>query len=278
MIDPGPVPTTEAVRARRAGALPDFLVIGAMKAGTTSMFEYLAAHPQVCAPVQKEIHFFSQNFRRGEAWYRGHFPSQWRLRLSLRRRITGEATPGYLFHEKAPGRIRQLVPQARLIALLRDPVERAWSQYQHQRRAGHEQRPFRSAIEAELAALSDASAGRRKLPSTYLARGLYLRQLKQFAACFPSRQMLVLRAEDLFSNPLGVLREVAGFLAIDPDGWRGREALIRPYNQHRHDGGMDAERAFLQAFFEPHNRALQEHLGRDLGWAGPAAADARPSA
>ena len=117
--------------ARRASAdlraLPDFVIIGAQKAGTTSLWRYLVEHPQIVGPTEKEIHFFDARFDRGARWYRARFP----LRASLRRgaRLTFEASPYYLAHPFVPARVRAMLPDAKLVVLLRDPVERAWSHY-----------------------------------------------------------------------------------------------------------------------------------------------------
>src|SRR5437899_5084217 len=104
-----------------ARPLPDFLIIGAQKAGTTALYAYLRRHPNVTGPPWKEVSFFDRHYARGERWYRGNFPNV----LLTRGRLVGEAGPSYLFHPLAPDRIAALVPRARLITLVRDPVDRA---------------------------------------------------------------------------------------------------------------------------------------------------------
>ncbi len=160
-----------SVRLRRrarlatAGArrLPDFLVIGAQRAGSTSLFAQLCAHPGVAAPSHKEIHYFDLQSFRGPRWYRSHFPPV----ASSRGRITGEASPYYLFHPAVPARVAEALPEVRLIALLRDPVARAYSHYQLSVRDGHEHARFRGGVAGRARApgrRGGAAAGRRRLP------------------------------------------------------------------------------------------------------------------
>src|SRR6187200_1451927 len=127
----------------RGRPLPDFLVIGAQKAGTTALYAYLRWHPGITGPSWKEVSFFDRHWWRGEAWYRGQFP------LRAGGRLVGEASPSYLFHPLAPERARSLVPDAKLIALVRNPVDRAYSQYQHAVALGREPLSFEDALAAE---------------------------------------------------------------------------------------------------------------------------------
>jgi Sulfotransferase domain len=130
----------------RARSLPGFLIIGAQKAGTTALYAYLRWHPAVLGPSWKEVSFFDRHYSRGEAWYRGQFPNALRLQLVERRSgarpIVGEASPSYLFHPLAPERVAALLPGARLVALVRNPVERAFSHYQHEVALGREPLSF----------------------------------------------------------------------------------------------------------------------------------------
>ena len=129
----------EAVRAR-LGLGPDFLIIGTQRGGTTSLYDYLSEHPCIAGAVKKEIEFFDLNYHRGIGWYRAHFPSVlerlYARRARGRKLVTGEATPYYLFHPHAPRRMQEAAPESRLIILLRNPVERAYSHYWHEVRHG----------------------------------------------------------------------------------------------------------------------------------------------
>ena len=189
-------------------ALPDFLIIGAQRAGSSSLFAYVCAHPSVAEPTHKEIHFFDNNWFRGLDWYRRYFP----LRARMGGRITGEASPYYLFHPAAAGRVAETLPDVRLIAVLRDPVERAYSAYQLARRQGHETLEFEEALAREVERLAGeeeriladpryASVAHRRF--SYRTRGLYAEQLERWYERFPREQLLVVRSEDLFAEPGG---------------------------------------------------------------------------
>ncbi|MDQ3658128.1 MAG: sulfotransferase domain-containing protein, partial [Actinomycetota bacterium] len=180
--DRPPIPGDEVQSA--GGALPDFVVIGAQKSGTTSFYRDVIRHPHVGRSTKKEVHFFDHNFDKGLDWYRAHFPSP-ELKDG-RRTITGEASPYYLAHSLAPERAAKVVPQAKLIALLRNPANRAYSHYQHAVRYGRDPLSFEDAIEAEedrMRKSRDKILAEQgftpAIPSghSYLARGVYVDQL-----------------------------------------------------------------------------------------------------
>ena len=131
--------------------LPSVLIIGAQKGGTTSLFSYLVQHPDVLAPLTKEIHYFDLQYDREDKWYRGHFPFARRLERGA---VTIDASPYYLPHPLVPARAAQLVPEAKLVAVLRDPVDRALSHYHHEVRAGRESLSFADAIDQEAERLA----------------------------------------------------------------------------------------------------------------------------
>jgi hypothetical protein len=254
-----------------AGALPDFLIIGARKAGTTFLYNLLTRHPHVQRAARKELHYFNNLIEQeGIEWYRRCFPEPgWK---DGRRTITGEATP-YLAHLYAPERAAKMVPQARLIALLRNPVDRTYSDYQHEVRSGLESRTFEEAIEAEKARLlgeggktseREGRAGANN--SRYLSRGIYVDQLLRWWRFFDKEQTLVLKSEDFFENPQQTLKSVFGFLDL-PDWEPGVLDLHNKRNKGKYRREIDpVTRRHLEEFFEPHNRRLYEHLGVDFGW------------
>ncbi len=199
------------------GDLPNFLGLGVQKGGTTSLQKLLEQHPGTFLPPAKELHFFSLHYARGEAWYRQQFA----LAGAGKRR--GEITPYYLFHPEVPGRIQALLPQARLVVLLRDPVERALSQYFHSRRLGLEPLGLEEALAAEPQRLAGSHAelaaaeGRHRSHQehSYLSRSRYEEQLQRFESRFAAEQLLVLRSEDLFTHPEGVWSRLLAFLELE---------------------------------------------------------------
>jgi hypothetical protein len=234
------------------GALPDFLIIGGKKCGTTSLYFLLAQHPLVDPAAKKELHFFNRHFDAGIEWYRRCFLTpRWK---DGRRSITGEATPEYLTHPSAPKRAVEVIPQVRLIALLRNPVDRAYSDYQQAVRGGRESRTFEEAM--EYANLADA-------PRNYLSKSIYVDQLKRWSTFFSEEQLLVLKSEDFFEHPQQTLKAVLDFLEL-PD-WEPRAWEIR--KKGRYEQGIDlSTRRTLEEYFEPHNRRLYDYLGVDFGW------------
>jgi len=239
-------PVPQVAVKPETGALPDFVIIGGKKCGTTSLYHLLTQHPYVEPAASKELHFFDAHFDEGTEWYRRCFPApRWE---NGRRTITGEATP-YMPHRLAPERMAEVVPQAWLIALLRNPVDRAHSDYQQVVRKGREPRTFEEAIEGET--------------SEYLARGVYVDQLLRWSKFFSEEQMLVLKSEDFFERPRETLKLVLDFL--DLPGWEPEASEIR--NKGTYTQKMDpATRRRLEDYFEPHNRRLYELLGVDFGW------------
>jgi hypothetical protein len=224
------------------GRLPEFLGVGVQKGGTTTLQRLLEQHPGAFLPAAKELHYFSLHFDRGEAWYREQFAA-----ASPGQRC-GEITPYYLFHPLAPARIQALLPQARLIVLLRDPVERALSQYFHSRRLGVEP------LELEPALAAAIGCHRSHQEHSYLARSCYEQQLPLFEALFPVEQLLVLRSEDLFAQPERVWGQVLAFLKLDP--WP-LPLLAQPAN---------AGRGEAAAVPEAVRRSLREQLQPTYDW------------
>jgi sulfotransferase family protein len=252
-----------------AGLLPDFVIIGAQKCGTTSLYRLLIRHPYVEPAAAKELHFFDNQFDQGIEWYRRCFPPpRWR---DGRKTITGEATPGYIFRPHVPARVAEVVPEARLIVLLRNPVDRAYSHYHHQVKMGNEPLRFEDAIEAEEARLraerdkileDEHYIGSDLRHSSYLSRGIYVDQLLRWSRLFSDEQMLVLKSEDFLERPWETLKVVLGFLDL-PD-WEPPAPETR--NEGRYEGMDSDTRRWLEGYFEPHNRRLYEYLGVDFGW------------
>jgi hypothetical protein len=256
------------------GALPDFLIIGTEKGGTTFLYWTLCQHPYVEPATEKELHFFDTRhwFEKDVSWYLSQFPSPtWR---DGRKVITGEASPYYLFHPFSPRRTSTILPNVKLIALLRNPVDRAYSAYNDKAAARQEPLSFEEALAEEeertagelekmLADENHHSPKYRKY--SYLSRGIYVDQLQRWHKYFAPNQLLVLRSEDLFADPIGTVEIVHQFLNL-PKCEMNITSLTEERNSLSYSPMAPATRQRLEQFFEPHNRRLYEYLGVDFGW------------
>ena len=202
-------------------ALPDFLIIGGLKCGTTSLYQYLCTHPQIHAAMRKELFYFDRFFDRGTYWYRSHFP----MDFNHQNWLTGEASPHYIQHPLAAERIRELMPNIKLIVLLRDPVLRLLSHYKHNVRNGWETLDFAAAMEAEESRVAQTLKNTVDHPEafefdalkfSYFRKGLYADQLVRWYSVFPPAQILVLQSESLFRNPRAVVDQTLHFLGLEP--------------------------------------------------------------
>jgi hypothetical protein len=250
--------------------LPQFLILGAQRSGTTTLFKWLSQHPQILPGTEKEIHFFDRNYQNGVPWYRLHFPTHRKLGSD---RITGEATPYYLFHPRASERIRRVVPDVKMIALLRNPVERAVSHYFREVHLGQEDRPIEEALRLEELRLQPELEKMQKDEfyfseihhrKSYKTRGLYAEQLKRYFDIFERRQLLVLSSEEYFADPEKALHVIFSFLEINA-GFLPRN-VVPQETAGRDPTVPDLVYQALQKYFEPHNEILFQLLGRNLGW------------
>lgn len=254
----------------RLRPLPDFVVIGAQKSGSTSLHHYLAQHPETLPSRTKEVRFFDapERYSQGEAWYRAQFP----LRRAGRPQLAFESTADYLFHPQVPERMHRLVADARLVAVLRNPTERAISGYLHERRRGREMLPIEAALCLEDARVGIHLAnGEFDHPAVrhfaYLRRGHYADQLERFFAFFPRDRVLVLRSEDMFADPHHVAQAVTGFLGISSMAADVPFPWLNTRGTGREDAAVGAStRDRLDTYYAPHNRKLEALLGRPMGW------------
>ncbi|MEU8233533.1 sulfotransferase domain-containing protein [Actinoplanes sp. NPDC048967] len=259
--------------------LPDFLVIGTKRGGTTSLWRYLIQHPLVPrlfpAWNTKTSHYFEENWPRGEAWYRSHFPTV-KQRAALERKHgappkVGEAAPLYMFHPLVAARVARLMPRARMVVLLRDPVERAYSHWKERRTEGVEPLDFAAALAAEE---SRTAGEREKLLAdpnyfseaydwySYRARGRYLEHLTPWLDHFDREQLLFVASETLYREPAATYARILDFIGLPPYDLGAYDVF-----NDRPSKGMDDEvRAELTAYYRPHNAALAERLGMTFDW------------
>lgn len=192
--------------------LPSFLVVGAQKAGTTALHEWLMQQPDVSLPTIKETHYFSHSERhhRGLGWYLRQFQDRGSDA------VVGEVDPEYMFSALAASRIRSIIPKARFVFLLRNPLERALSQYLMSVRRGYEQLDFSSALQAEQGRLAQPDNQFSLDHHSYAARGEYAGQIRSFLETFPDSAFLFIKFDDLVSVERGMqtYRDICAFLGV----------------------------------------------------------------
>lgn len=259
----------------RIRLLPDFVIIGAQKGGTTFLYKLLQLHPNVQVSGDKEIRYFDLHFDQPCHWYRSHFrswPYRWYARhLRQHTFLTGEASPSYMYYPHVPARMAAVIPQAKLIAVLRNPVDRAYSNYYHEVRKGREHLSFEEALAAEDERLRGEREKMLADPGyhsynyshfSYLHRGIYVEQLQAFQWFWENKQCLVIQSEELYAHPERVLADIQTFLNLP--AWQ--PSAFAPANVGAYPEIRSATRAWLTDYFCPHNHRLYRFLGKDLGW------------
>ena len=249
--------------------LPDFIIVGTQKGGTSSLYAYLVSHPQILRSSHKEVHFFDKKFSKGIDWYRSNFPLFFKLREGV---ITGEASPYYMYHPQAAKRIASVVPNCKLIFLLRNPVNRAISHFWHEIRLGVEDLPIQVAFDKENERLEEE---KEKLllngnyysyahqHFSYLDRGKYVNQIKTYLKYFPENQILILKSEDFFRDPQNVFNKVIDFLGVDSH----LISNMKPRNVGTYRDKVDENlKEELRQYFQPWNEKLYKLLNTDLKW------------
>lgn len=256
--------------------LPNFIIIGVQRGGTTSMYKYITKHPKIIPALRKEIHFFDIKYGKGISWYQSQFMQNF-IYCALRRKkkykdsITGEATPYYIYHPHVVERILKFIPNVKLIVLLRNPVERAYSHYNHEVRLKIEHLSFEDSIKEEPRRLEGEikkMEGDESYYSfnhqhfSYLQRGIYIEQVERWAKKIPKEQMLILSSEDFYSDSNKICNEVFNFLNL-PNIELNK---IKAYNKGSNKLMREDTRKELTEYFKPYNEKLYKFLNRDLRW------------
>lgn len=256
--------------------LPTALVIGAQKCGTSALYHYLSRNPAIGSAATKEVHYFDLKYAEGAAWYRSHFPT---TRAAERlaappygsRPAIIEASPYYLAHPLAPYRVRGLLPDARLMVLLRDPVDRAISHHHHEVEDESERLSFAEGIRAEDERLRGEEERIQSSPLynsfnhqhySYLLRGRYVEQLELWFSLFPRSQFLILDSASFFANPQSTLHRVCEFLEVPPHSLPSYEAI----GARDHPDISARLKQQLRQYFAPHNARLWSLLGEEFSW------------
>lgn len=265
--------------------LPSFLIIGVQKGGTTSLYRYLEDHPSIAGAFTKEVHFFDNHTRdykygKGMSWYRSNFvydTNRFFKQFSHQPNIiTGEGSPDYIFDVHAPKRIATHLPKAKIIILLRDPVDRAYSHYLHNSRADwdpdREKLSFEDAIatepdrldgEYEKLVQEESYFSYNYMHYSYLKRGLYADQLKVWFQLFPREQILILKSEDFFVSPGKVFQEVLSFLQLPP--WEPKQFPLFNTRAEKSTGLSLKTKEKLKEYFYLYNIQTNE-LCKKINW------------
>lgn len=248
--------------------VPGYLVVGTKRGGSTSLADWITQHPEVAPCLSaKGTHYFDVNWTKGEAWFRSAYPKP-----SPGKKITGEASPYYMFHPEAPARIARTLPDVRLVACLRDPVARAWSHHAYEVAKGRETLGFEEALDAEPERLEGEAERLRSEPGyhsphwryhAYQRRGHYAEQILELQHHVGADRVLVVQSERLFADPAVELAKVWDFLGLAPfvpDD-------LQPQNANRPYGSMPPHLITrLQRYYRPHNALLSTMDGVDVSW------------
>jgi len=254
---------------------PDYIIIGSRKSGTTSLSKYIIEQPNVYTSSVKEIDFFNRYYYKGINWYKTQFPlnskKKWHTKILKKKFMTGEASSTYIYHPLAPKRIKEILPDVKLIAVLRNPIDRAYSQYQMEVIHGNENLSFEEAIEKE----SERIEGEFEKMGTdetyfshsyqifsYLAGGLYAEQLKRWYKYFPKNQILIVDNEELNEKTSYVYDKVLNFLELPCFKLKHFER----YRKTEYSEMNVNTRKKLVEFFKPYNEKLNSLLNTNFGW------------
>ncbi len=252
-------------------SLPDFIIIGTVRSGTTSLYYNICQHPCVLPAAYDELGFFDSNYHLGLNWYRSLFPtffSKWIVRLNKKYGITGEDTPFYIWNPIVAKRILKILPNVKLIVLFRNPVDRAYSNYHLGIRAGSENLSFEDAIQVELNRLnnteieSENELEKYTTPRSYITKGFYADQLKIWLELFNPEQLIIVSTENLEANPQEILDKIYDFLKIPKN-----HKLIPEKQKIASYPKMKSEtRKFLVDFYKKYNAELFSMIGREFDW------------
>ncbi|MCE2509310.1 MAG: sulfotransferase domain-containing protein [Nitrosopumilaceae archaeon] len=242
--------------------LPDFVIIGTQKSASTSLYQFIIDHPGVTAARIKEIDYFTINYEYGQGWYQSNFPID-------DGKMTGEASINYMLYASAPSRMTSYLPDAKLLVVLRNPVDRAYSQYQMMFRKKLVTSTFEDALDTERAnwggrngwLLRDDDPASFAINS-YLAKGHYADQLDNWFGHYPREQFLIMSAEEMKNDINGTMEKVFGFLDLP----FVRHDTYRNLNEWKYPPMSPETREMLVKHFRPHNVKLQQLLGREFGW------------
>tara|TARA_Y100000817_G_C16859644_1_gene545296 strand:+ start:1673 stop:2512 length:840 start_codon:yes stop_codon:yes gene_type:complete len=246
--------------------LPDFIINGTVRSGTTSLYYNICEHPSILSADYDEIGFFDSNYQLGINWYRSMFPTQKEI-SELKKKtgfaITGEDTPFYFWKKEAARRILNDLPNVKIISIFRNPIDRAYSNYNLSIRANTEKLSFEDAIEEEMRFLDEhsfrESVDRQR---SYIAKGIYEKQINFWFEIFPKKQIHILSTEDMKKNPQDTLKKIFRFLEIP------EYTIENPHNQKavKYEKMSEETRKLLCDFYKPHNEKFFQIIDKKFDW------------
>ena len=257
--------------------LPDFVILGAMKSGTTSLYDFVVKHPAIVPAAKKEVKYFSERhrYRLGKLWYRSNFPTNLSrhqfYKKTSQKLLSGEATTAYLFYPMVPSRMKEALPDVKLIVILRNPVDRAYSHYHHILRKNMTTLSFENAIKSEEKWRAEEREQLIKDPNfiltrysdhPYLTRSVYADQLENWFRHYDRKRFLILTTETFYENPQRTLDQVFDFLGVSPF----QVENLRNLNVGNYKEMNKGTRKFLIEYFKPHNERLSKLLQRSFDW------------
>jgi len=252
-------------------SLPDFIIIGTVRSGTTSLYYNICQHECILTAAYDELGFFDSNYHLGLNWYRSLFPtlfSKWAVKQKTQFAITGEDTPFYIWNPLVAKRILKILPNIKLIVLFRNPVDRAYSNYHLAVREGSENLSFEDAIQVELKNLDKINdnikqdVNKYAIARSYIAKGFYADQLKIWLELFRFEQLIIISTEDLESNPQKTLDNIYDFLKIP------KNHVLIPEKQKiaSYPKIKDETRKFLIDLYKKSNAELFTMIGQTFDW------------
>lgn len=241
----------------KSGSFPDFIIIGFHKCGTTSLYNYIIRHPDVETALVKEPHFFSFYSLLGKYWYKAHFPSK------KNKMITGEGSATYIDNFNAADRIKSMIPNSKIIILIRNPIDRAYSHYLMNIKLNKEKRNFEQIINDELKNADEVRKDwRKKKKCQYILKGIYIDEIIYWKNLF-GNNLTILCSNDLLNEPQKVMNKIFAFLGLNEHTF----LKYRKHNKTKYQTPIKPEiRKKLKEFYKPYNQELYQFLGKDLGW------------
>lgn len=247
--------------------LPDFIIIGAMKSGTTSLYYNICEHPCILKAAYDEIGYFDVNYHLGLNWYRSMFPTNSQKKKIIQKYgkcLTGEDTPFYFWNIQAAKRIQKDLPNVKLIAILRNPIDRAYSEYQNGKRNGTEKREFQDIISQEIDEIENSLLSIEKCSknNAIVSRGIYSIQLELWKDKFEKNELLILQTEEFSQDINKVMSRVYEFLEL-PQHTVSKERKEKSFEYSKMN---EKTREILHEFYKPYNEKLFKFLGHKMDW------------